>query len=57
MKLAALLLLALAVALGTWSVTHYFQNHHYDMILVIIALFALVTSLALFSKLKKQGGP
>jgi hypothetical protein len=55
MKLAALLLLAFAVALGTWSVTHYFQNHHYDTFLVIIALFALIASLALFSKLKKAG--
>jgi hypothetical protein len=55
MKLAALLSLALAIALGTWSATDYFQNHHYDTILGSIGLLALITSLTLFSKITKQG--
>jgi hypothetical protein len=56
MKLAALLSLALTIALGTWSVTDYFQNHHYDTILVSIGLLSLVASFALFSKIAKEGG-
>jgi hypothetical protein len=55
MKVAALLSLAFAIVVGTWSASEYFQNHHYYAILGGIGLGALIISFALFSKITKQG--
>lgn len=55
MKLAALLSLALAIALGTWSATDYFQIHHFDTFLGALGLLSLIASFTLFSKITKKG--
>jgi hypothetical protein len=55
MKLTALISLALAIALGTWLVSDYFQNKHHDTFIWMCAPCVLIISLWLFSRAAKSG--